>query len=201
MKNILARSFTSKTFATALKQTFEGIKARRENIHELMLVAVGRITSDDRDTGWLTQIAEAFEQTAGLSVEKFSLWVKTSVVADVTNDDGTVSVIPALAWDDKTKSFKFARKGLTPRLVCTQKWYEVGAKPSVEKTYNFIGSLENLIKQAEKKLKEGALDDTERALLNAIVGVKVQMVPNKPAITMGSALPPVPASASNAESC
>lgn len=190
MKNILTRSFTAKSFSAAIKTTFDGVKARRENIHELMLIAAGRITDENlRDTDWLNQIAAAFEDTAGLSVDKFALWVKTSILADVTDENGIVTVIPALEWSDKKKSFSFARKGLTPRLVSPLKWYEVGAKPNVAQTYNCIGSLESFIKKATDELKKGNLSADEAAMLSAIVGIKAQYAPTtvKPTLSMGTA--------------
>lgn len=184
MKNILSKKFTDKSFASAVKQVFDGVRSRQENIQEFLLIATDRITGEHRDTGWLNIIAAQFEATAGLSTDKFALWVKTSIVADTVDENDQPIVIPALAWDDKTNSFKFARKGLQARLVCTQKWYECGKKPSVAQSYNLIGSLESLIRKAEKELKEGNLDEQERALLNAIVGVKVQYA--KPTIQMAA---------------
>lgn len=165
--------YTTKSFTRAVTQVFEGIASRRDKIQDLILAALIHADSTDKngdktnDFGWLSLIAVQFENTAGLNIKLFASWVKAHVVTASTNE-------PALEWQPSKQSFKLTtaakEQGWTVAPIM-QKWFEMEKQPKMEAVYSLANSLENAIRQAEKRLKDGALSPEDRALLDQLRGV------------------------------
>lgn len=165
--------YTTKSFTRAVTQVFEGIASRRDKIQDLILAALIHADSTDKngdktnDFGWLSLIAVQFENTAGLNIKLFASWVKAHVVTASTNE-------PALEWQPSKQSFKLTtaakEQGWTVAPIM-QKWFEMEKQPKMEQVYSLANSLENAIRQAEKKLKDGALSPEDRALLDGLRGL------------------------------
>lgn len=186
-------NFTDKSFTRAVKSTFEGIASRQDKIQELILVAVGK-GLETRDYGWLSIIANLFDQTKGLNTKLFSTWVKQSLTYITEQGERR----PALEWQEEKKSFKLAAKGIEVLFMSTCKWYESEKNPTMATTYSVVDSLERLLKAAQKKLKEGALSSDEAHLVSKLMSVYVEAKPAKPEVKLEGSASLTPAAADQA---
>lgn len=188
------KQFTDKSFSHAVKTTFDGISSRQDKIHELCLVAVAKGLDGSRDFGWLSIIANTFDQTKGLNTKLFSTWVKQSLTYITEQGERRA----ALEWQEDKKSFKLAAKGIEVLFMSTCKWYESEKNPTMASSYSVVAKLEHLLKSAQKKLKEGALSSDEAHLVSKLMSVYVEAKPAKPEVKLEGSASLTPADAAQA---
>lgn len=141
---------TSKAFNTACKDVFSGIAARRDQVQQLLIVAVNEAARTSggqvvNNLTWLSKVMVMAEETKGINATKLAEYVRLVLCCN------TVS------WDKKNKQLK--KKGKTVVLAYnlepTATWFDYGKPDTIDKAFDYGKRVTSAIKNAVDPEKGG----------------------------------------------